>query len=124
MLHRFERYLPMLKLKQQQLQLTLREIKKQRQKVLQELADAQKRFDAYRCILADTAGMNIPALATPEEVSKRRTNIAGVNIPVFDGVTFPKITYSLFATPQWVDKALADFREVNTFQAEATIDYS
>ena len=120
-LARFERYLPMLKLKQQQLQMTLREVTVKLRAAADAARAARDAFDAYRAVLADRAGLNVPALAKPKEVRTSTANIAGVNVPVFEDVTFEQPTYSLFATPAWVDRALADLREVNRREAEADV---
>lgn len=121
MLQRFERYLPMLKLKQQQLQVTLRDINQRRREVLRRVEAARRKFEPYSPVLADRAGLNIHDLSTPDEVRTTTSNIAGVAIPVFEGTEYPKITYSLFATPVWVDRALADLREISGFEAEAEV---
>ncbi len=118
---RFERYLPMLKLKQQQLQLMLRQINKQREEVLGKTEKARSTFDAYRYVLADTAGVNVSELAACSEINTTESNVAGVSIPVFQDASFPKADYSLFATPAWVDGALADLRDVNRLEAELEI---
>jgi len=120
-LARFERYLPMLKLKQQQLQLTIRQTEADRAEAQEALEKATSRFEAYRKILADIAGVNVRALAEPQEVKTTTTNIAGVNIPLFEDVVFPRPRYSLFATPAWVDRALADLRERNRCQARLEV---
>ena len=116
-LSRFERYLPMLKLKQQQLQLTIRDVNKQQAAAREEYDDADRKVSQYRAILADPAGVDIPTLATCESIETSETNVAGVNIPVFKGVTFAAAVYSLFGTPPWVDAVLADLRELNTREA-------
>jgi V/A-type H+-transporting ATPase subunit D len=118
---RFERYLPMLKLKQQQLQMTVREIARKRKEIAAATESARGTFDRYRAVLADTAGVDVTGLATCSEIRTASTNIAGVNIPVFEGVEFPQAAYSLFATPPWVDAALRDLREVNRRQAELDV---
>ncbi len=120
-LERFERYLPMLKLKQQQLQLTIREVWRRRQKAHAEADQVRKHIDCYRPVLLDTAGINVTELASPTEVHTSEENIAGVRIPIFESVSFPLADYSLFATPPWVDKALADNRELNEKTACAGI---
>ncbi len=120
-LERFERYLPMLQLKQQQLQLTIRDVWRLRQKAHAEANEVRKRIDRYRPVLDDTAGVNIAQLASPTEINTSKENVAGVRIPTFESVSFPMADYSLFATPPWVDKALADNRELNEKQARAEI---
>jgi len=120
-LQRFERYLPMLKLKQQQLQMTVRDVNKRRREAHEAADAAREKFDSYGAVLTDTAGVDIQALARPVGVETEWANVAGVKIPVFSDVEFPAASYSLFSTPAWVDRALADLREVNRRQAEAEI---
>jgi len=120
-LARFERYLPTLKLKQQQLQSTLREVRKELRRAEDDVRRAEARFDAYRRVLADRAGIDVEAAAEPDQVRTSTANVAGVRVPVFEDVTFPAATYSLFATPAWVDRALADLRDRNRLRAQAKV---
>ena len=120
-LERFERYLPMLKLKQQQLQLTVRDVQKDRSRARAAIKDARGRFEPYQAVLADVAGLDVRHLAEPAEIRTSTNNVAGVNIPVFEEAVFPPVTYSLFATPPWVDRALADLKALNTRLAEADV---
>jgi V/A-type H+-transporting ATPase subunit D len=116
-LTRYERYLPMLKLKQQQLQLMVRQINQKRREAAAAAGAAREVFDRYRAVVADVAGVSVKKLAAPAEVKTSTTNVAGVAIPVFEGVTFPEARYSLFATPPWVDATLSDLRDLNMKQA-------
>jgi len=111
----------MLKLKQQQLQVTIRDVNKQRREARDAVETARKKFEAYGNILVDTAGVDLQTLATPLDVDTTWANVAGVRIPVFAGTEFPKPSYSLFSTPAWVDRALEDLREVNRRQAEVDV---
>ena len=120
-LTRFERYLPMLKLKQQQLQLTIREVSAAYRQAQADADAARAKFDPYSSVLADVSGVNVRQLARPKEIKTSSRNVAGVNVPVFESVAFPVALYSLFATPVWVDGALADLREVNAHVARAKI---
>ena len=120
-LARFERYLPMLKLKQQQLQLTLRSVANQRDKAQSAVVQARQKFQAYSALLADKAGIDVQGLAKPADIETTTSNIAGVNIPTLQEVVFPRASYSLFATPAWVDQALADLRDLNRRQVELDI---
>ena len=120
-LARYERYLPMLKLKQQQLQLAIRQVQQQRAATREELHQAQGRFEQYEAVLRDRAGLDVPTLARPLKLHTTRRNIAGVNIPVLESLEFAKPDYSLFATPAWVDRALADLRDIETRRANLAI---
>ena len=120
-LERFERYLPMLKLKQQQLQGMVQQIRRQVRQAEAAVAEAQQKFDGYKQVLADVAGINVRQLGQCREVKTTQANVAGVNIPVFQEAVFPEARYSLFSTPAWVDTALADLREVSTRRAQMEV---
>ncbi|MHC4982204.1 MAG: V-type ATP synthase subunit D [Planctomycetota bacterium] len=120
-LQRFERYLPMLKLKQQYLQLTLREVQAQQREVRSAAEAAKSKFEPYSAVLSDIAGVDVRKLSETEKVKTSTTNVAGVNVPVFEDVSFPEAKYSLFATPTWVDRALADLREISRHLAELEV---
>lgn len=120
-LTRFERYLPMLKLKQQQLQLTMREIIRRRRTAREDVEAARARIRPYQRVLKDAAGVNLRQLASPQEVRTHQENVAGVRIPVFDSVSFAPAEYSLFGTPPWLDRALADLRDLAEKRAQAEV---
>jgi V/A-type H+-transporting ATPase subunit D len=120
-LHRYERYLPMLKLKQQQLQITLRKVARECEETEKFLRAATEEFQTYQAVLADVAGLNVRGLAEPQEVKTSTSNVAGVNVPVFEEVIFTQPSYSLFGTPPWVDRALLDLRELNRQQAKLDV---
>ncbi len=120
-LERFGHYLPMLKLKQQQLQMTVRKVQQERRAVQAAMRAAEEKFQVYSAVLADRAGVNVRHLGKPSEVLATTTNIAGVTVPVFEDVKFPEAVYSLFATPPWVDRALADLRKIGRHEAEEDV---
>ena len=120
-LTRFHRYLPMLKLKQQQLQITLRDVAR-RVREAEEAADEATAIVArYASLLADLAGVPVREYTQPDQIRTSAQNIAGVEVPVLEEVTFPPAEYSLFGTPAWVDEALADLREQNRRQAAVEV---
>jgi len=116
-LARFERYLPMLKLKQQQLQITLREVARRVQRAQQALDEVAAKLARYQSVLADRSGLPLRQWSRPERIRTSHRNVAGVEVPVFEGVEFPAARYSLFGTPAWVDETLADLRQHSRRQA-------
>lgn len=120
-LARFERYLPMLKLKQQQLQMTLRELAAEVRAAEQALDEVVAKLDLYRSVLADRAGLPLEKWTQPEQVRTSHKNVAGVEVPVFEDVDFSPVRYSLFGTPAWVDEALADLREQSRRQSAVQV---
>ena len=107
----------MLKLKQQRLQVMLREVAQQRREAERAREEIDAALRRYRSVLADRAGVPIEAWSRPSEIQVDERNIAGVAVPVFRDVAFPPARYSLFGTPPWVDRALADLRERSRRQA-------
>ena len=120
-LARYERYLPMLKLKQQQLQMAVLGVERKRRLVVEAQEAVDRQIAVYRPLLRDLAGLNIEELARPVELKTSTTNIAGVRLPVFEEALFGPVRYSLFGTPPWVDRAIADLRQLNRHRAEAEI---
>ncbi|MAT72503.1 MAG: V-type ATP synthase subunit D [Planctomycetaceae bacterium] len=111
MLRRYERYLPMLKLKQQRLQVMLRDATKRRLEAEQRKEEIESARRQYQSVMADWAGVPLELWAKPSDVFLDEQNVAGVSVPVLRDVAFPEARYSLFGTPPWVDQALADLRE-------------
>lgn len=116
-LRRYERYLPMLKLKQQRLQVMLREVAQKRAEAHRLRDEIVAAVGQYESVLGDRAGVPLKVWGLPSEVIVDEQNVAGVSVPVFRGVSFPEARYSLFGTPPWVDRALADLRERSRRQA-------
>jgi len=113
LLERFEHYLPTLQLKQQQFQYAILQTRRNHDEVAKSADDWRERISGYRVVLHDLAGVNLEVLSRPEDVETQMTNIAGVKVPEFKSAGFPEVRYSLFGTPPWIDRALADLREQN-----------
>lgn len=120
-LSRFKRYLPTLKLKQQQIQSSIVQMRQVYKTVRSALETAQTKVSTYQSIFNDVAGINIHELAKPSSVQTVTRSIAGVPVSQFESVSFPTVEYSLFVTPPWVDRALIDLREVNRQSAELNV---
>ena len=116
-LRRFERYLPTLQLKKQQLQLEVRQGRER-------LAEQRRQVKA----LADEClpSQGLFAMLDPEAARKllnvgsfsvSSRNIAGIDVPVFQGLELDVAEYDLFEAPVWLDDALQLLRR----QAEARL---
>jgi V/A-type H+/Na+-transporting ATPase subunit D len=118
-LRRFERYLPTLLLKKQQLQLEVRQL---------DLALDKKRAeqDAVRAALAPWIRLFAEAFPFGEYlrvVARREAvgNIAGVAIPVLEALEFERRTPDLFDTPPWVDDGLVALEKTARLRIELVI---
>jgi V/A-type H+-transporting ATPase subunit D len=120
-LKQFERYLPTLQLKKQQLQLVIRQIfaeldekSRERQRMIGNLDDWVAVF-AENTLFEDSK--KIENLVIPKSVESRNENIAGVQIPVFENLTFEEIDYEIEDYPLWVDTAIIKLREIARLDA-------
>jgi len=120
-LARIVRYLPTLKLKQQQVQASIVQTRQMFDKTQEAVNATEKNISAYEGLHNDVAGVNFTKLATPDSIDTTTYSIAGVHVPKFKTIIFPKADFSLFATASWVDKALADLKTLNLQTAELDI---
>ncbi|MCL2138623.1 MAG: V-type ATP synthase subunit D [Treponema sp.] len=116
----FQRYLPTLVLKKQQLQgeIRLTELR------LKELETEKKiAFESIKTWIAVFAEKNI-FTADMLSVSQFKTslgNIAGVAIPVFDGAEFTVSPYDLARTPLWLDQAVEKLKHLLLLDLETMV---
>ncbi|MBT3274357.1 MAG: V-type ATP synthase subunit D [Spirochaetales bacterium] len=118
-LKRFERYLPTLMLKKQQLQLVIRQIDVE---VNKKTADRETLYSSIQSWIA-VYGEDVQ-LAQYLQISELVTgdgNIAGVDIPLFERIAFTEERYDLMAMPLWVDAGLSALKKLLTLDAEIEV---
>ena len=120
-LARFKRYLPTLKLKQQQVQSSILRIRQQHAKVQEATESAKQRVATYQGLFNDVAGIDVQTLAQPAQVETGTQSIAGIGVPQFKKVHFPTADFSLFGTAPWIDRALVDLRQISQLSAELDV---
>jgi V/A-type H+-transporting ATPase subunit D len=110
-LRQFERYLPTLQLKKQQLQM---EILHQDMLIEEKSLTEKKQLITieFWAGLLNTGEARIDEWICPREHIYNSRNIAGVEIPVFERLEFDLPQYDLFSVPLWVDHAVEGLREV------------
>ena len=120
-LARFQRYLPTLKLKQQQIQSSIVKLRQSHKHIQALVQQIDKVISSYQGLFNDIAAVNIKQLSEPDNVKTTKHSIAGVNVPQFENVSFPQADYSLFGTAAWTDQVLADMRNRNRHKTEMDI---
>ena len=118
-LGRFERFLPTLELKREQLQLETRRVE----------AAIEKKKAEEAAFLADLAGwirlfaedIDISDYLKVSAIRQDSTNIAGVVIPLFEEVVFEEVPADLFETPAWLDDGVAALKKLIGLRAERRI---
>jgi len=118
-LKRFNRYLPMLQLKKQQLQLEIAKVHRAIKQVAGEASRLRGEVAAWADVFAQE--VNLPALFKVGSIKTDTGNIAGLDIPLFVEVEVTKTPYDLMLTPLWVDKALEVCRQEVVLKARLLI---
>lgn len=118
-LKQLEKYLPTLQLKKAMLQSQVSEARQEISRLLREFERQKGAVEKFSSLLADPA---MPGgYAEVEQVKKRYDNIAGVEVPYFEGVVFSPVEYHLFDTPPWTDSAIAEVRKLVSAKERVTI---
>ena len=103
-LKRYERFLPMLQLKKQQLQVEIQRITATIDGVFEQEYEVQADLDNWISLLSEP--VDLASLIVVDAVNTSRGNIAGVAIPILDNVTMKPAMHDLFETPPWIDDAI------------------
>lgn len=102
-LRRYQRFLPMLQLKKQQLQLEIASITSRIEAVARRESEQRAAADSWIALFSEP---DVPdELAVLEAVDTDTGNIAGVAIPIYRGIQVNRAKLDLFATPSWYDDA-------------------
>ena len=118
-LKRYQRYLPTLLLKKQQLQIEVRQLEARVEAKRAEEESARKDLGAWVRLFAEP--VDLAAWLRVKGVRETRGNIAGVSIPVFEAIEFERTAPDLFATPAWVDDGLRMMEQLIRLHAERRI---
>ena len=104
----FERFLPTLQLKKQQLQMEVRQSADALEANLEAQKELQKALDVCIAFFGDenTADL-VSSNVEIKEVITGTANIASINIPTFDHVEFAPLAIDLLETDWYVDDAVA-----------------
>ena len=120
-LKQFQRYLPTLQLKKQQLQAVVMQVTAQLEQVARQRQAAVAGLDDWVAVFAENdsfpAEKRLETLVRPEHVVCGEQNIAGVTVPVFQELTFQEIRYDVADYPLWVDTAAVRLREIAQWDA-------
>jgi V/A-type H+-transporting ATPase subunit D len=103
-LHRYERFLPMLQLKKQQLQVEIHSITVAIEEKEQEAEAINAGLQTWVQLLSEE--VDLQDYIALQAVETHAGNIAGVAIPILNQVILQRATPDLFTTPTWLDDAI------------------
>ena len=116
----YRRYLPTLTLKKQQLQSEIRAIEAKAKAVRKEREDLEFGFREWIAVFSEMNAFP-QGIITVSNVRKGMGNIAGVDIPTYEGADFTRGDYDLYQTPLWVDIAANHMEKAISLDLEAEV---
>jgi len=116
----YQRYLPTLTLKKQQLQAEIRTIEAKAEAVRKAREELEQGFDSWIAVFSETDAFP-DGVITVSNIRKGIGNIAGVSIPVYEGADFARGDYDLYETPLWVDIAAKHMEKAMSLDLEAEV---
>ena len=116
----YRRYLPTLTLKKQQLQSEIRTIEAKAKAIRKERENLEVGFREWIAVFSETDAFP-KGIITVSNIRKGIGNIAGVDIPTFEGADFERGDYDLYETPLWVDIAANHMEKAMSLDLEAEV---
>ena len=116
----YRRYLPTLTLKKQQLQAEIRTIEAKAIEVRNEKENLEKGFKDWIAVFSEKDAFP-SGIITVSNIRKGQGNIAGVEIPTFEGADFSRGDYDLYETPLWIDIAADHMERAMSLDLEAEV---
>jgi V/A-type H+-transporting ATPase subunit D len=118
---RFERFLPTLELKKQQLQAEVRHVDAAIRAKADQEAAAQRGLRSWVSLFSLNPAASrvvVTDLVRLAEVHRSTGNIAGVNVPLFEEAVFTRMDMDYFSTPPWADDAVEVLETLIRLRAE------
>ena len=118
-LKRFQRYLPTLQLKKQQLQSELRQVEMQREEMEIEHHKIQRERQSWIALFAEP--LPLSRWLTVKKLEIGQQHIAGVDVPVLEQFEIEENCPDRFQQPVWIDDGLAALRQEVTYGVKLEI---
>lgn len=112
LLDQLTKYLPTLQLKKQQLQAEVEASRAQIQRAEEDLDARRAALSKWSILFSQRLTVDMFDYLEIASVTRDKENIAGIDVPVFTGITFRPRPYSFFVMPVWLDKAVKELRDI------------
>ena len=121
-LKQYLRFLPTLQLKKQQLQMEMRECQDRIARNERREEAAKQQLSSWLALFgAEAEAFRAADLVKVDRVETDTQNIAGVEVPCFQGVVFENPVYDLFGEELWIDDAVAALRKIIELRLEREV---
>ena len=118
-LKRFQRYLPTLQLKKQQLQMEMRKLDLEISKKRHEEEAARSSLSSWIRLYSEP--IDLSEYVSIQRLKTSRGNIAGVNIPILDDLEFHEEIPDLIETDAWMDRGIDTLKQLMRLRVERQV---
>ena len=115
LLSKLQKYLPTLQLKKAMLQSEVQETRLKLEQVEAELKILRDEVESFCALLSTQSSIEPLAALKVKNVHKRYENVAGVEVPYYEGVDFVDFHYNLFASKWGYAQILCTKTKTHTY---------
>ncbi len=108
----FQRFLPTLVLKKQQIQSEILKVRAERVRLDKEMAEKIKLSEGWSALFSESLPGPITRLVKVKNIQRGLRNVAGIKLPIVDTVEYEVSDFSRLSTPGWVDAGLEFLKEL------------
>lgn len=121
----YERFLPSLDLKRQQLLLAHKRARDRAAALETELDEVLASLEQLFLLLGSSTlpAQSLSRLVSVERVDTTQENVVGVRLPVVKEVRFARVRYSALALPFWVDRLVAALVRVGELRVRIRVEH-
>ena len=120
-LKRFQRFLPMLQLKKQQLQAEIAGIVQKAEEVSGQEDRARAELGSWVGLFAVGGEEMLSGIVKVKSINTGTANVAGVTIPVFESIETEVKDIDAWSTPAWIDDAVKAVTGILALRCERTV---
>lgn len=111
-LSQLQKYLPTLQLKKAMLQLEINGVAQEMENLQVQFDNYSNRMEGYEKLFTGSDHDDLMQACRLVEVKKRYENIAGVEIPLYEGIVFEKPQYFFFDTSVWLESGIHGVKQL------------
>lgn len=99
----FQRFLPTLLLKKQQIQMEIQKVRGLRRRIREEIDRMVRQIEPWVTLFSEDLPGRVTDLVRVKKLERGEVNIAGIRLPVLKQVEYEITPYSRLVMPAWVD---------------------
>ena len=120
-LSRFERFLPTLTLKKQQIQAEILRVRNEARKLDEEMAAIIAHSEEWSLLFSESIPGSVTRFVKVKNIQRGTRNVAGIDLPVVSSVEYEISDFSRLATPPWLDAGLEFVKQLMELREKVKI---